>query len=160
MRLPGQGGMADVANLHQNFLMYLTRHSPLSLVHEVEIVSAGRGLASPEERRAAGLHPGEVRLVTNLGSFCQNPETRLLELESLHPGVSREHLREQTGFEIILADGFQESPPPTAEELRVLRTEIDPLGIRRLEFIPSKERTALIDELLRLEEGFIAEETR
>src|SRR5262249_36644975 len=32
IRLPGQGGMADVANMHQHFLLYVTRHSPLALV--------------------------------------------------------------------------------------------------------------------------------
>jgi glutaconate CoA-transferase subunit A len=30
VRLPGQGGMADVADLHQNFYLYLTRQSRLN----------------------------------------------------------------------------------------------------------------------------------
>ena len=37
---------------------------------------------------------------------------------------------------------------PTPEELRVLREEIDPLGIRRLEFVGAQERGALLDEIL------------
>jgi glutaconate CoA-transferase subunit A len=157
VRLPGQGGMADVANLHQNFLMYVTRHSPMTLVSEVEIVSAGRGLVTDEERQAVGLRPGYTRVVTNLGIFELNKQTRLLELISSHPGVSLDEIRAETGFEIILAQNYHVTVPPTAEELRVLRTEIDPLGIRRLEFIPSKERMALINELLSMEEAFIRE---
>ncbi|MBC7814806.1 MAG: CoA-transferase, partial [Burkholderiales bacterium] len=160
VRLPGQGGMADVANMHQNFLMYITRHSPLTLVHEVDIVSAGRGLVTDDERAAVGLRPGYTRLVTNLGIFEMNKTTRLLELVSTHPGVTLDEVRAQTGFEIILAQNYAVSEAPTPEELRTLRTEIDPLGIRRLEFIPSKERTALIEELLDSEEAAIRELSR
>ncbi|MFN8377454.1 MAG: CoA-transferase [Anaerolineae bacterium] len=157
VRLPGQGGMADVANMHQNFLLYITRHSPLTLVHEVEYVSAGRGLVTDEERIAAGYRPGYTRLVTNLGIFEKNKTTGLLELVATHPGVRIDDVRAQTGFEILVAPHFKPEAPPTADELRALRTEIDPLGIRRLEFIPSKERAALIDELLTAEEAAIRE---
>lgn len=157
VRLPGQGGMADVANLHQNFLMYLTRHSRLSLVHEVEVVSAGRGLVTDEERQAVGLRPGYMRLVTNLGVFEMNKETRLLELLATHPGVTIEEVKAETGFEILLSKHYHVTEPPTPEELHLLRTEIDPLGIRRLEFIPSRDRAALIDELLTSEESAIRE---
>lgn len=156
VRLPGQGGMADVANMHQNFLMYLTRHSKLTLVHEVEYVSA-RGLVTDEERLAVGYRPGYMRLVTNMGVFEMNKQTRLLELIAVHPGVSLDQVRAETGFDIILTPSFHEAEPPTAEELRLLRTEIDPLGIRRLEFSSSKDRTALIDELLTMEEAAIKE---
>jgi glutaconate CoA-transferase, subunit A len=159
VRLPGQGGMADVANMHQNFLLYITRHSPLTLVHEVEYVSAGRGLVTDEERVAAGYRPGYTRLVTNLGIFEMNKSTRLLELIATYPGVTIEDVRAQTGFEVLLAPNFKPEAPPTAEELRVLRTEIDPLGIRRLEFIPGKDRAALIDELLTAEEAAIRDLT-
>jgi glutaconate CoA-transferase subunit A len=157
VRLPGQGGMADVANMHQNFLMYLPRHSPLSLVHEVEYVSAARGLVTDEERLAAGYRPGYTRLVTNLGIFEVNKATRLLELVATFPGVTVDEVRAQTGFEIIVAAQFAPEAPPTALELRTLRTEIDPLGIRRLELIPGKERAALINELLTAEEAAIEE---
>ena len=58
---------------------------------------------------------------------------------------------------IILAHNFHAETGPTDEELHILRTEIDPLGIRRLEFIPSRERTALIEELLTAEEAAIQE---
>ncbi len=157
VRLPGQGGMADVANMHQNFLIYITRHSPLTLVNQVEYVSAARGLVTDDERRAAGLRPGYMRLVTNLGIFELNKQMRLLELVATHPSVELGTVRAQTGFEIIMAANFHVEAAPTEEELRVLRTEIDPLGIRRLEFIPSRERTALIEELLTSEEAAIRE---
>ena len=51
--LAGQGGMADVANMHANFLLYLTRHSPMTLVERVDYISAARGLLTDDERIVA-----------------------------------------------------------------------------------------------------------
>jgi glutaconate CoA-transferase subunit A len=121
IRLPGQGGMADVANMHRHFLLYLTRHSPLSLVERVDYVSAARGLLNPDERLAAGYQPGEVKLVTNLGFFAVNPDHREFELVSIHPGVGVEQVQEATGFPLRLADDLAETAMPTAEELTLLR---------------------------------------
>ena len=98
VRLPGQGGMADVANMHRHFLLYLTRHSPLSLVERVDYVSAARGLLTAEERLAAGYQPGEVKLVTNLGVFALDPDSRELVLVSIHPGQTVAEVQEVTGF--------------------------------------------------------------
>ena len=157
VRLPGQGGMADVANLHQNFLMYITRHSPLTFVEEVQIASAARGLVTDEERVAEGLRPGYTRIVTNLCIFELNKETRLLEVLSLHPGVSEAELAAATGFEIIKSKDFHISAAPSEEELRLIREEIDPLGIRQLEFVVSSERSQLIDRILTDEENALRE---
>ena len=157
VRLPGQGGMADVANLHQNFLMYITRHSPLTFVEEAQIASAARGLVTDDERRAEGLRPGYTRIVTNLCIFELNKETRLLEVLSLHPGVSEDDLAAATGFEIIKSPDFHITAPPATEELRLIREEIDPLGIRQLEFVASSERSQLIDRILTDEENALRE---
>nr|MBA3416641.1 CoA-transferase [Chloroflexia bacterium] len=90
IRLPGQGGMADVANMHRHFLLYLPRQSPLSLVERVAYVSAARGILTDEDRLAAGYQPGEVKLVTNLGVFALNPDVDggEFELASVHPEVT------------------------------------------------------------------------
>jgi glutaconate CoA-transferase subunit A len=157
IRLPGQGGMADVANMHRNFLLYIARHSIRTLVPEVDYASAARGLVGDEERRAAGYAPGYVRLVTNMGVFELNPESRQLELVSAHPGVTLEEIQEATGFKVQTASTVAVTEPPSEEELRIIRTEIDPLGARRLEFVAGRERSALIGELLHGEEAAIGE---
>ena len=46
LRLPGQGGMADVANMHRNFIVYLPRQSKLNTPERVEFSTAARGVAS------------------------------------------------------------------------------------------------------------------
>jgi glutaconate CoA-transferase subunit A len=157
IRLPGQGGMADVANMHQHFLLYVTRHSPLSLVDEVDVSSASRALLTEEERIAAGLRPGIVKVVTNLCVFELDHESRELRLASLHPGVEVADVERETGFEVIRSPALERTEPPTAAELELLATEIDPLGIRRLEFVPARERSAVLAEIIAAEERLVAE---
>ncbi|HEY3879857.1 MAG TPA: CoA-transferase [Trebonia sp.] len=155
VRLPGQGGMADVADLHQNFSLYLTRHSPLTLVENVQRLSAARCLTDPAARRAAGLQPGATTLITNLGVFRYEPDRAELVLRSLHPGVSLDQLRAATGFEPAVAADLTVTGEPAAEVLRVLREQVDPLGIRRLEFAPARERAALLAACIAAEQDLI-----
>jgi glutaconate CoA-transferase, subunit A len=157
IRLPGQGGMADVANMHRHFLLYLTRHSPLSLVERVDYISAARGLLSDEERIAAGYQPGEVKLVTNLGVFELDPDSRELVLVCIHPGQAVEQVQEATGFPLRLSPSLAETPSPSLEELSLIRQEVDPLGMRRLEFVAGKDRGPLLAALIESEEAAIAD---
>jgi glutaconate CoA-transferase subunit B len=46
-------------------------------------------------------------------------------LLATQPGVKLEQVIENTGFELLVAEHLAENPPPTAEELRILREEVD-----------------------------------
>ncbi|MGC2637191.1 MAG: CoA-transferase, partial [Acidobacteriaceae bacterium] len=155
LRLPGQGGMADVANLHRNFILYLTRHTPERFLEAVEFCTASRGLLTAEERRAVGLPHGSVRLISDLGIFELDERDRRYRLVSLHPGVTLEQVRAQTGGEVLVAPDLRTTEPPTPDQLRQIREEIDPFGIRRLEFVASRDRLSLIESILDAEAGLV-----
>lgn len=148
VRLPGQGGMADVANMHQHFMVYLPRHTPQALVEQVELCSAGRRLVSEEERRKYGYQPGKITLITNLCLFEYDEEEGQLVVMETMPGVSRQTITEQTGFKVLFSDLCREMEPIRDEELALLRNQIDPLGIRRLEFVSAKERQTLLSSII------------
>ncbi len=80
---------------------------------------------------------------------------RRFRLVSLHPGVTLEHVREQTGGELLIAEKLTTTEPPTAEQLRQMREEIDPFGIRRLEFVPGRDRLAMIESILDAEAAMV-----
>jgi glutaconate CoA-transferase, subunit A len=157
LRLPGQGGMADVANLHKNFILYLTRHSPERFIAAVEFCTASRGLLSDEERKQAGLQPGKVRLISDLGMFELDPEQERFRLVSIHPGVALDDIRAKTGGDFLLTEPQPRTQPPSEDELRLIREEVDPFGIRQLEFVPSRDRPALIQRILDAEAGLVNE---
>lgn len=149
IRLPGQGGMADVANMHRDYVLYVTRHSPLSIVDAVETASSARGLLTRAEREPHGYRTGRSLVITNLCVFAVDASTRELVVVETMPGVTREQIHEATGFAVTFAEDCRETPLPSAETLAVLRERIDPLGLRRLEFISAKDRGGLIAEILR-----------
>lgn len=148
LRLPGQGGMSDVANMHRDYVVYVPRHGRAALVETVETVSSARGVLTAAAREAAGYRPGNVYLVTNLCLFRYDEDAGQLVVVETMPGVARETIVAETGFNVIFAEDCHEMAAPTDEELRVLRDEIDPLGIRRLEFVSARERGGLLDEIL------------
>jgi glutaconate CoA-transferase subunit B len=62
-----------------------------------------------------------VLLVSDLCLMRPHPETNELQVTSLHPGVTRDAVIEQTGWSVRFADRIDDTPAPTAEELTVLR---------------------------------------
>jgi hypothetical protein len=143
LRLPGSGGIPDVTTFMDNVCLYVTRHSRVTFVEKVDFV-AGLG-HTPQRRRGRG----PVYLISDLGQFdFLNGRMRLTHL---HPGVSLERVRAKTGFPLELATPLQTTKPPTSQELSLLRKQIDPLGIRKLEFLSGPERRKTLRAILELE---------
>src|SRR6516162_5023619 len=69
-------------------------------------------------RRAVGLvRGGPARVITSMGVFGFDPDTLEMILESVHPGVSLQEIRAQTGWPVRPAPDLRETPEPTEEEL-------------------------------------------
>jgi len=148
LRLPGQGGMADVANMHRHFIVYVPRHTPSSLVENVEVVSAARGLITAQDRLEAGYRPGDILVFTNLCVLRYDETLGRLVVRELMPGVTRETVVAQTGFEVVFDCDLGHVQAPTDMELATLRQTVDPIGLRRLEFARARDRSALLDDIL------------
>jgi glutaconate CoA-transferase subunit B len=56
-------------------------------------------------------------------------DTKEMTLLSVHPGVTVEQVQENTCFELHVDGEVAVTEPPSPEELRLLREEIDPAGI-------------------------------
>jgi glutaconate CoA-transferase subunit A len=153
LRMPGQGGMADVANMHRNFILYAPRQSKQQLVEHVDLVSAARGLTAVQ-RRQLGYGAGDVVLVTDLAVFRLGEGRQRFHLETLHPGVTLKELRSQTGFEFDAPARPAETVPPTESECRDI-ARVDPFGIRRIEFVPSRQRISAIREIAAREREYL-----
>ncbi|MFY1638061.1 CoA-transferase subunit beta [Solwaraspora sp. WMMB335] len=105
---------------------WVPRHSRRVFVDRVDLV-CGVGYdraaaAGPQVTR----HHQLRRVVSNLGVFdFPGPEHRM-RLVSVHPGVSVEQVREATGFELRVDADVPTTRLPTPQELRLIRTVIDP----------------------------------
>ena len=151
LRLPGTGGIPDVTTFIENICLYVPRHSRLTFVQRLDYLS-GLGHHS---RRIKGCGPGY--LVSDLGQFDfyradgdRNLEPRM-RLTTYHPGQSIEYIQRKTGFELDIAPDVAETPLPTDEEIYLLRNDIDPWGIRKLELLSGADRRLLLRQIIRLE---------
>lgn len=145
LRLPGCGGIADVTAYHPRAYLYVPRHSRAVFVEELDFVS---GLGVPHPGRP-GHRPGPRLLISDLGVFDFLPGR--MRLRSYHPGVSVAKIAQRTGFHLEVAPDVHETPPPTVEELHLLRTEIDPLGIRELERMSGGQRRRRMRQIIHSE---------
>lgn len=144
LRLPGTGGIPDVTTYLNDIYLYVTRHSRLTFVPKLDFLS---GLGHNKVRTHGS---GPRYLISNLGQFDFNggsSENRM-RLISYHAGVTIEQIQAKTGFELLIAPDVRETLPPTKEELDLLRSEIDPLGIRKLELLSGSKRRSLLHEIV------------
>jgi len=135
VRLPGGGGMADLGCMIPLIYLWSSTHDPRTFVERLDFRS-GIGWGDGGDHRARlGLPGGPQLCVTNLCVFDFEPESKRMRLRSVHPGVTVEQVQEATGFEVALpVGGVPETEPPTAEQLRILREEVDPTSARLREF--------------------------
>jgi glutaconate CoA-transferase subunit B len=126
VRLPGSGGGNDVGSQCWRTIAIL-RHDRQRFVPKVDFITTPGYLIGPGAREAAGLPPGTgpYRVVTNLAVLGYDEATKRMMLLATQPGVTVEQVIESTGFELIMAETIEQSPPPTEEELRILRDEVD-----------------------------------
>ena len=131
VRLPGSGGANDVGSFSQRLIIIIANQSKRTFVSKLDFLTTPGYLDGPGGREKAGLAKGSgpYRVITQLGIYGFDEETKRLKLISLHPGVSIADVKENSSFEIIIPDKVETSPEPTEEHLRILRQEIDPAGI-------------------------------
>jgi len=153
IRLPGLGGVDLIGTMPAPMILYTTRHSPRVLVSAVDLVmSPGRC-----RRRQLGIEGnGPSVLVTNLAVFEADPDGRW-RARSVHPGVRWEEVRAATGFPLPPTGPAAETELPTAYELSALREKVDPFGIRRLEFVPARDRGNELRRIMARERAWLIE---
>ena len=126
VRLPGSGGGNDVGS-HCWRTIAIMRHDKRRFIEKVDFITTPGYLTGPGRREAAGLPPGTgpYRVVTNLALLGYHPDNKRMILLATQPGISVQDVLDNTGFELLISDHVEENPPPTPEELRILREEVD-----------------------------------
>jgi acyl CoA:acetate/3-ketoacid CoA transferase beta subunit len=113
---------------------WIPNHSKQVFVEKVDVVS-GPGYDKMRDIGAVGSRFFEIRrIVTNLGVFDHATPDNRMRLASTHPGVTVEQIVEATTFELVIEGDIPTTRLPTADELEILRTVIDPKGARKAEF--------------------------
>ena len=124
IRLPGTGGGNDISSLTQ--MIVAIKHEKRRFVDKVDFITSPGFLSGGSTRADSGLSTGGMyRVVTDLAILDFDDETREMKIAALHPGVTAEQVRDNTGFDIRIDDDVETTEPPSKAELDVLR-HLDP----------------------------------
>jgi glutaconate CoA-transferase subunit B len=127
VRLPGSGGACDLGcNCWRTITM--TPHEKRRFTEKIDFVTTPGYLSGGDAREKAGLPPGTgpYKVITDLAIMGFDNPDRRMEVESLHPGVTLDQVRESTGFELLVKDDLSTTEPPDERMLAILREEVDP----------------------------------
>jgi glutaconate CoA-transferase subunit B len=130
-RLPGSGGACEIAiNARQVFV--IMRQSKRSFVERIDFRTSPGNLGGAEQseriRREQGwLGRGPSVVVTDLAVWHFDDEGEM-RVDSLHPGVTIDQVRETVGWDPKVTPELATTPAPSADELRLIRVELDPGG--------------------------------
>jgi glutaconate CoA-transferase subunit B len=121
VRLPGSGGATEIAaGCGQVFIVM--RQGPRSFVRNVDFLTTlGHGRTGKERRELGIGTKGPTLLVTDLCIMRPDEATSEMTVRSLHPGVTRAQVSEATSWPVRFAGELTETPPPTPNELDILR---------------------------------------
>jgi glutaconate CoA-transferase subunit B len=121
VRLPGGGGAPEIATACGEIFIIMAQ-SKRSFVDKLDFVtSLGHGEGGDHRVRLGVKTKGPTRLMTDLCIFEPHAETKEMTVTSIHPGVTREQIQENTGWPVRFADRVAETSAPSATELEVLR---------------------------------------
>lgn len=117
VRLPGSGGAVEIA-LNAARVFIIVNQSRRTFVDKLDFVTSPGHIGY-----RTGRGNGPALVVTQLGTyrFVHGEMT----LESLHPGVTLDQVREASGWEMKTSGDLANTSPPRQEELEILRN-LDP----------------------------------
>lgn len=127
VRLTGSGGANCIASLTDKTILMMV-HEKRRFPANVSYLTTVAGNRGPkgETRFDYGLfRGGDLKVITDLCTLKPDPDSGILVLDEIFPGVDIKEIRDNTGWELETkyARPFN---PPTPKELEVLRLEVDP----------------------------------
>ena len=126
-RLPGSGGACDLASLAKRHIIIMT-HEKRRFVPQVDyITSPGFGHGFGWRQKMGLPRGGPATVITTMGILKFDSKTKEMMLVSVHPGVSADAVRANTGWPLKVDGELAQTPEPTEEELAMLK-RFDPEG--------------------------------
>jgi glutaconate CoA-transferase subunit B len=125
VRLPGSGGACDVGSFVGRTIVFV-RHERRRFVERLDYLTTPGYLDGPGGRERAGYrHGGPTCVISDKALLRFDKVSKRMYLDRHDPGITPEEIQALTGFPLDLTRAVP-LKPPTSEELRILRQEVDP----------------------------------
>jgi len=130
-RLPGSGGACEIATNAQRTFMIM-RLKRRAFVEKLDFITSPGHLSGGDSRSRLGLPgKGPEIVITDRAILNFDNAEREMQLSAIYPGVSEQDVRAETGWKLRRAAQLGQVSEPSAEELRLIREELDPSGMYR-----------------------------
>ena len=125
VRFPGSGGACDVGSFVGRTMVFI-KHERRRFVKKVDYFTTPGYFDGPGGREREGYsHGGPSCVISDKAIMRFHKKTKKMYLDCFYPETTPEEIRDCTGFPIN-TNQARPFDPPTAEELRILRREVDP----------------------------------
>ncbi len=112
VRLPGSGGACEIA-LHAQKVLVISKLDKRAFPEKVDFITSPGGRVK--------------KVITNMGVFERGPETGgELVLTAVYPNVTTQQIQDGIGWKLTLREPLAQVEPPSAREIELLRTKLDP----------------------------------
>lgn len=131
VRLPGSGGACEIA-INARRIFMIMRLSKRAFVEKLDFLTSPGHLDGGDARARQG-YPGEgpALVITDKALFdFANPQ-REMTLFKLAPGETVGSVQDSVSWELRVSPDLREMAPPSAEELAIIREQLDPEGLYR-----------------------------
>ncbi len=130
-RLPGSGGACEIA-INAREVFVVMRQSKRSFVEGIDFRTSPGNLGNSADaasiRAAQGWSGhGPSVVVTDLAVYHFDDDGEM-RLDSLHPDTTLDDVHASMGWEVRVSPDLSTTPPPSAEELQLIRDVLDPEG--------------------------------
>lgn len=131
-RGPGMLGIATLTLYVKKYYIFTNNHDKKVFVDKCDYISCyGWGKGGDDRQKIGLFGEGPKYCITPLCIFDFEVQSKRMRIKSVHPGVSVQQVIDNTGFEPIVPKEIPVTPPPTEEEIQIIRNRIDVEGALR-----------------------------
>ena len=124
-RFTGSGGGNDIASSARRTVIII-RHEARKLNEAVSFITSPGYLGGENDRAANHLIGGPSKVITDKAVFGFEPRSKRMMIESIHSDSNLDDVLENMNFKPIVPEHIPTTEPPTKEQTRLIREEIDP----------------------------------
>ena len=126
VRLPGSGGACEIA-IHAKKVILVLKQSSKSFPEEIDFITSPGFIDEANSRSRYGF-PGQgpSLIITDFGVYGFTKNTHEMILQEIYPGVAVKDIKANIGWDVKVSRRLETTVPPIAEELQIVRRDLDP----------------------------------
>jgi len=128
VRVAGSGGGNDIGS-SVGRLLVMMRQERRRFIERVDYLTTPGFLSGGDSRQKAGLlGGGPAAVITDMGVFRFEPDSKEMYLASCHPGLEPEQVKANVSWDLKIHPDCTVTERPTREQVEIMRI-LDPYGL-------------------------------